>query len=117
MSGIKGFRGWLVLGLASAGVAAAVPSGAGATTGIEETKAMQVTLTKDGVVFNPRVRAHTDLTLEMRITNQAGPGRWFRFGTRQSRPLRKGESTMLYYAFFRAGKVGWQSFAPGGKRY
>src|SRR4051794_25706620 len=118
MSGIKRFRGWLTLALVSTAAALGMPvGGAQATTGIEQTIPVQVTLTNHGVVFSRKFRATTDTTLELRITNRTAKARSFKIGNRAVRPLRQGESTLFYYSFFVAGKVPWHSVAVGGKHY
>jgi hypothetical protein len=117
MSGIKGFRGFLAVGLASAAAVLAVPGGASATTGIEVNVALQVNLTKHGVVFSRKIKATTDTTLEMRITNKTAKPRAFRIGNRVTHFIPPGQSEKLFYSFFIAGKVPWHSVASGAKHY
>jgi hypothetical protein len=70
-----------------------------------------------GVKFSEKFKAHTDLTLQMRITNKGATRRWFRIGDRQTHALRKGQTEFVYFSFYIPGKVVWKSSAPGGKRF
>ena len=82
--------------LASAAALLALPGGAAATTGIEQTLALQVTLTNHGVVFSRTIRPTTDTTLQMRITNKTTKPRSFKLGNRgrrRSGPVSPSSST------------------------
>jgi hypothetical protein len=94
-----------------------LPASGSATTGIEQTLPVQVTMTDAGVRFSERFQATTDLTLQMRITNKSAKRRWFRIGNRQTHALRKGQTEFVYFSFYIPGKVAWKSRATGGKPF
>ena len=109
---ILGFAGTL------AGVAAlASPPSAGATTGIEATVPVRVTLSDSGVLFSPKLHPDTNTTLVVRVVNRSSSPRTFTFGFRQTPPLKKGGAVLFYYTFHIAGKVPWRSHAAGGKTF
>jgi hypothetical protein len=94
-----------------------LPASSSATTGLEQTLPVQVTLSDTGVKFSTVIKANTDMTLQMRITNKGAKRRWFRIGDRQSHALKKGQSEFVYFSFHVPGKVAWKSQAPGGKPF
>jgi hypothetical protein len=109
-----------ILGLAAtlAGVAAlASPPGAGATTGIEATVPVRVTLSDSGVTFSPKLHPDTNTTLAVRVVNRSASPRTFTFGFRRTHPLKKGSAVLFYYTFHVAGKVPWRSHATRGKTF
>jgi hypothetical protein len=101
----------------SVATALSLPATGSATTGLEETLPVQVTLSDAGVKFSEKFDANTDLTLQMRITNKGATRRWFRIGDRQTHALKKGQSEFVYYSFYVPGKVKWKSQASGGKPF
>jgi len=94
-----------------------LPASGSATTGLEETLPVQVTLNDTGVKFSEKFEANTDLTLQMRITNKGTKRRWFRIGNRQTHALKKGQTEFVYFSFYVPGKVAWKSQAAGGKPF
>ena len=108
-----------ILGAATlAGVAAlASPPIAGATTGIEATVPVRVTLSDSGVSFSPKLHPDTNTTLVVRVINRSSSPRTFTFGFRWTPPLKKGSAVLFYYTFHIAGKVSWRSHAAGGKTF
>jgi hypothetical protein len=112
-------RRFAVLGALAVSAAAllSLPASGSATTGIEQTLPVQVTMSDTGVKFSTVIHADTDMTLQMRITNKGAKRRWFRIGDRQSHALRKGQSEFVYFSFHVPGKVAWKSQAPGGKPF
>jgi hypothetical protein len=103
--------------MAAIGMAAALPAVAGATTGIEVTVPVQVTLGDAGVKFDKVLKPTTDTTLEIRVTNRSTRARSFRIGDRETHRLRKGQSEFLYFSFRLIGNVPWRSQATGGKLF
>jgi hypothetical protein len=93
------------------------PARVHATTGLETTVPVQVTLSDAGVKFSTVVKADTDTTLELRITNRGVRRRSFRIGDRESHQLRKGQSEFIYFSFHVPGKVAWRSRATGGRLF
>jgi hypothetical protein len=109
-----------ILGLAAAlaGVSAfASPPMAGATTGIETTVPVRVTLSDTGVTFSPKLHPDTDTTLVVRVVNRSSTPRTFTFGFRKTAPLKKGTAVLFYYTFHISGKVPWKSHATSGKTF
>ena len=109
-----------ILGLAAtlAGVAAlASPPIAGATTGIEATVPVRVTLSDSGVTFLPKLHPETNTTLVVRVVNRSASPRTFTFGFRRTQPLKRGSAVLFYYTFHVAGKVPWRSHATSGKTF
>jgi hypothetical protein len=89
-----------------------MPRGAAATTGIEVTIPIKVTITDRGVVFTPAVhKLHpdTDTTYQVRVVNRASRKHSFRIGYRVTRPLAKGASEDFYFTFHTVGKVRWRA--------
>jgi len=108
----------ILAALAISGAAVlSLPATGSATTGIEATLPIQVTLNDAGVKFSEKFEANTDLTLQMRITNKGAKARWFRIGDRQTHALKKGQSEFVYFSFHVPGKVAWKSKAAGGKPF
>lgn len=101
----------------SGATALSLPATGSATTGLEQTLPVQVTMTEAGVKFSEKVDANTDLTLQMRITNKGQKRRSFRIGDRQTHALKKGQSEFVYYSFYIPGKITWVSKAAGGKAF
>ena len=109
-----------ILGLATALAAVATlasPPFAGATTGIEVTVPVRVTLSDSGVTFSPKLHPDTNTTLVVRVVNRSSTPRSFTFGFRQTQPLEKGSAVLFYYTFHLAGKVPWKSHAASGKTF
>jgi hypothetical protein len=93
--------------------AVALPGGAAATTGIEVTIPIKVTITDRGVVFTPAVRKlhpDTDTTYQVRVVNRASRTHSFRIGYRATKPLAKGASEDFYFTFHTVGKVRWRAY-------
>ena len=96
-------------------LALAVP--VGATTGIEVTVPVTVSLTDKGVSFSKKVDATTDTTLQVKVVNRSSARRWFELGWRKTHLLRRGGVEYFYYSFHVPGRVAWHSTARGGKAY
>ena len=103
--------------MAAIGLASALPATAGATTGIEVTTPVQVTLTDAGVKFDKVIKPTTDTTLQIRVTNKSSKRRSFRIGDRETHKLRKGQSEFLYFSFHLIGLVPWRSQAAAKGQY
>jgi hypothetical protein len=98
--------------VACAAGALLMPHAAPATTGIEVTIPIKVTITDGGVVFTPAVRKlhpDTDTTYQVRVVNRASRTHSFRIGYRVTRPLAKGASEDFYFTFHTVGKVRWRA--------
>lgn len=93
----------------------AVP--AGATTGIEVTVPVTVSLTDRGVAFSKKPDATTDTTLQVKVVNRSSSRRWFKLGWRKTHLLRHGGVEYFYYSFHVPGRVAWHSTARAGKAY
>lgn len=93
------------------------PAGAGATTGIEITIPVAVTLTDKGVHFSHRLHATTETTIRVKVTNRSSARRTFALGWRKTHALQRGGSELFYYSFHVPGRTAWHSRAVGGKTF
>jgi len=93
----------------------AVP--AGATTGIEVTIPVTVSLTDTGVKFSAKLDATTDTTLQVRVVNRSSARRWFQLGWRKTHLLRRGAVEYFYYSFHVPGRVVWRSDGPSVRAF
>jgi hypothetical protein len=87
-----------------------MPRSASATTGIEVTIPIKVTITDTGVVFTPALRKlhpDTDTTYQVRVVNTTAKKHAFRIGYRSTKPLAKGAAENFFFTFHTVGKVPW----------
>jgi hypothetical protein len=92
-------------------------SRAQATTGLEITIPVRITLTDKGVTFSHKLRPTTDTTIAARVVNRSSKPRWFKLAWRKTHTLQRGGSEVLYFSFRVAGKTKWSSGAAGGKTF
>lgn len=104
----------LVAGLAA--ILVELPA-AGATTGIDVTIPVAVTLTDKGVHFSHRLHATTDTTVRVKVTNRSSVRRSFALGWRKTHALKRGGVELFYYSFHVPGKTAWRSQGTGGKTF
>jgi hypothetical protein len=112
VSGLLSFKRVVVLLVALAASVTLMPHGASATTGIEVTFPVRVTITDVGVVFTPALRKlhpDTDTTYHVRVINKASTKHAFRIGYRTTKPLAKGASEDFFFTFHAVGKVPWRA--------
>jgi hypothetical protein len=105
----------LVAGLAA--VLLILLPGAGATTGVEVTTPVAVTLTDKGVHFSHRLHPTTDTTIRVKVTNRSSTRRWFRLGWRKTHTLQRGGTELFYYSFNVPGRTAWRSQGAAGKTF
>lgn len=101
-----------LFGSAAAALGLALPGAAPATTGIEVTVPIKVTLSDSGVVFKPAVgKLHpdTDTTYQVRVVNRSSAKRTFRLGYRSTKPLAHGATEDFYFTFHAVGTISWSA--------
>jgi hypothetical protein len=94
-----------------------LPVEARATTGIEVTVPVTVSLSDAGVKFSRKLDATTDTTLQVKVVNRSSTRRWFQLGWRRTHLLRPRGVEYFYYSFHVPGRVAWRSGGTGGKAF
>jgi hypothetical protein len=108
----------LVLCALAASVATLVLAGrAAATTGVDVTVPVKVTLTDRGVSFSHRLKPTTNTTLAVRVINRSSLRRRFTLGWRKTHLLQRGGVEEFFFTFYAPGKVVWRSAASDGKDF
>jgi hypothetical protein len=103
--------------LAVVALAAAAAAGAPATTGIEETIPVVITLTDKGVSFSHHLKPNTESTIAATVVNRSSKPRRFKLGWRRTKLLQLGGKERFYYSFSVPGVTRWFSTGAGLKQF
>jgi hypothetical protein len=103
--------------LAALALGLALSAQAAATTGIEVTVPVTVSLTDRGVQFSKKLDATTDTTLQVKVVNRSSSRRSFQLGWRRTHLLRPRGVEYFYYSFHVPGKVAWRSTGRAAKPF
>jgi hypothetical protein len=91
--------------------------GSTATTGVDVTVPVKVTLTDRGVSFSHRLKPTTNTTLAVRVINRSHTVRRFTLGWRKTHMLQRGGHEEFYFTFYTPGKIAWRSAASSAKDF
>jgi hypothetical protein len=98
-------------------LAAAAASQAPATTGIEVTIPVTITLTDRGVAFSHKLKPNTASTIAATVVNKSSKPRRFKLGWRRTKLLQLGGREHFYYSFSVPGVTRWFSTGARAKQF